>query len=84
MSTMRCESCTLPIETGPYCRYCTDDAGALRSFDETFERFRQWTTRNEPGLSVEETRAKVFAFMAGVPAWKSHPRVLAATRGDAR
>ena len=27
-----CESCGMPIETGRYCGYCTDETGALQSF----------------------------------------------------
>lgn len=77
MSTTQCQSCTMPIESGSYCQHCADDSGALHPFEETFERFRQWTLREEPGLSPEEVHTKVLAFMAGVPAWKDHPRVRA-------
>jgi hypothetical protein len=37
-TTAACESCGMPIETGRYCGYCTDETGALQSFDERFER----------------------------------------------
>jgi hypothetical protein len=37
MSTAQaCESCGMPIETGRYCGYCTDENGVLQSFDERF------------------------------------------------
>ncbi|MEZ5977631.1 MAG: hypothetical protein R3F34_05365 [Planctomycetota bacterium] len=75
MTELRCESCTMPIESGHYCRHCADEGGALRSFEETFERFRQWTAKREPGLTEEESRARVLAFMASVPAWRDHPEV---------
>ena len=35
-TTSSCESCGMPIESGRYCGYCTDDSGALQSFEERF------------------------------------------------
>jgi hypothetical protein len=54
-----CESCGMPIETGRYCGYCTDETGNLQSFDERFERMTAWH----------------LDYMATMPAWKDHPRV---------
>lgn len=75
MSATRCESCTMPIESGPYCPHCSDGEGRLHPFDEIFARFEQWTRGREPGLGDEEVRRKVLAFMAGTPAWRDHPAV---------
>ena len=46
-----CESCGMPIETGRYCGYCTDESGQLQSFDQRFERMstgRRAVTRLPP------------------------------------
>ena len=70
-----CESCTMPIESGPYCVHCASSSGQLRSFEEIFERFRQWSKSREPELEGEALRRKVLDFMASVPAWRDHPEV---------
>ena len=77
MSENRCESCTMPIESGQYCAHCVDGDGSLLPFDETFERFSQWTRRNAAGLTDEQVEQRVYAFMASSQAWKGHPRVVA-------
>ncbi|MEQ8765946.1 MAG: hypothetical protein RL885_18655 [Planctomycetota bacterium] len=73
--TTRCESCSMTIESGSYCQYCADDSGCLHPFEEVFERFLQWTRRQEPDLAEDEARRKTLAFMATRPAWASHPAV---------
>ena len=77
-----CESCSMPIESGPYCDYCTDDAGNLQAFEERFERMTQWVRRQEPGVSPADAESKTLAFMATMPAWRDHPRVVAHARGN--
>jgi hypothetical protein len=73
-----CESCGMPIETGTYCEYCTDADGNLQAFDERFERMVDWTARQHPGASRAELEQSTLAYMAGMPAWRDHPRVKAA------
>jgi hypothetical protein len=73
-----CESCSMPIETGAYCQYCLTEAGELQSFDERFEKMVGWQLRQKPGLSRERAEQDTLAFMAKMPAWKSHPKVVAA------
>lgn len=68
----RCDSCSMPIESGTLCQYCADEAGELHPFEETFERFIQWARRQEPGLTREEAEAKTEQFMAGMPAWSGN------------
>ena len=51
-----CESCGMPIETGRYCGYCTDDSGQLQSFDERFERMVAWQARRDPQASEGRAR----------------------------
>ena len=79
MSETACQSCTMPIESGPYCEHCTDDNGALHPFEETFERFAQWTRHREPGISDDDLRRKVLSFMASTAAWSDHPEVVKAS-----
>jgi hypothetical protein len=76
-----CESCSMPIETGPYCHYCVDADGKLQPFDERFEKMLGWQMRHEPGLSRPQAEAETLAFMAKMPAWREHPRVAARRRG---
>ena len=42
MTTATCESCGMPIETGRYCGFCTDENGQLQAFEERFERMIVW------------------------------------------
>jgi hypothetical protein len=65
----------MPIETGRYCQYCTDDRGQLQAFDERFERMVGWQQRRSPEATRAELEAATLAFMARMPAWKDHPRV---------
>ncbi|MGC4119451.1 MAG: zinc ribbon domain-containing protein [Myxococcales bacterium] len=75
MSNVKCESCGMPIETGPYCQHCTDDHGKLQAFEERFERMVQFQARRSPNLSRAEVEAQTRAYMATMPAWKSHPKL---------
>ena len=70
-----CESCGMPIESGPYCAYCVDETGKLQPFDERFARMVQWAQRHEPGLDRAAAEKKTLEYMATMPAWKDHPRV---------
>ena len=74
----RCESCSMPIETGRYCPYCTNDKGELQSFEERFEKMVSWQARRSPGKSREALERETLAFMARMPAWKDHPKVRSA------
>ena len=77
MSTSTCESCGMPIESGPYCAHCTDAAGQLQSFDERFERMIGWQARRRPDSSRQQLESETLAYMATMPAWRDHPRVQA-------
>ena len=76
-ATHACESCGMPIETGRYCGYCTDETGALQSFDERFERMVGWQARRHPRATRQETELQTLDYMATMPAWRDHPRVTA-------
>ena len=73
-----CDSCSMPIESGPYCQYCADQNGDLRSFEETLARMMQFAISRDPKLGREEAKAQTLMFMSSRPAWKAHPEVKAA------
>lgn len=74
-----CESCGMPIDTGRYCRHCTDETGALQPFEERFERMVSWQEGRSPGSSRAELEAATLAYLATMPAWRDHPRVRASS-----
>lgn len=82
-SEIRCESCSMPIESGPYCEYCTDEHGNLQAFDERFERMVQWVVRQKPDTPRADAEKQTVEFMGTMPAWKDHP-ALAARRAQYR
>ena len=65
-TTAACESCGMPVETGRYCGYCTDETGALQSFDERFERMTAWQARRNPGATRQEIEQQTLDYMATV------------------
>jgi hypothetical protein len=67
----------MPIETGRYCSYCVTDDGSLQDFDTRFERMVSWSRREAPDLTQEQAEARTLEYMATLPAWRDHPRVLA-------
>ena len=75
MTAMRCESCGMPIESGPYCGRCTDAHGRLQSFEERFERMLDWQVRQQPGAPREELVTETLAYLSTMPAWRDHPAV---------
>jgi hypothetical protein len=77
MNAHSCESCGMPIESGPYCTYCTDESGMLQPFTERYERMKAWATGRNPGASAAEIRAQTVAYMSTMPAWKDHPELVA-------
>lgn len=78
MHEKHCESCGMPIESGPYCRHCVDEHGKLQAFEERFERMVQWQLRKNPDTARARAERETLAYMAKMPAWREHPRVRAA------
>ncbi|MBN2525902.1 MAG: hypothetical protein JXR76_05860 [Deltaproteobacteria bacterium] len=70
-----CKSCGMPVESGPYCVHCTDDTGALQSFEERIARMSQFMKRQSPSLSDSDAKKQCLAYMATMPAWRDHPEV---------
>ncbi|WP_374561824.1 hypothetical protein [Ideonella sp.] len=77
-----CESCGMPIDNGRYCPYCVDTHGQLQDFDTRFERMVQWALRENKGLGRAAAEQQTLAYMARMPAWAQHPRVVAAASGQ--
>lgn len=76
----KCQSCGMPLthesrraETD-YCRYCTDDSGALQPFEERFERMTQWAIRKD-GLDRNQAEKRTLEYMRTMPAWRDHPKL---------
>lgn len=81
MSTGRkCESCGMPIESGVYCAHCTDAAGKLQEFDERLARLTQWMVAQKSAATRAEAEQRALAYMATMPAWRAHPKLLARTK----
>ena len=73
----------MSIEAGRYCAYCVDAAGQLQDFDTRFERMVQWALREDKSLDRAAAERSTLAYMARMPAWAQHPRVVAAAGGGA-
>ena len=67
-----CQSCGMPIESGPYCQHCVDDEGKLQVFEERLERMIQWSRRENPDLDEAANERKTLEYMATMPAWREH------------
>jgi hypothetical protein len=64
----------MPIEMGPYCRYCVDGEGKLQPFEERFERMVQWQMR-EGSLDRRAAEERTRTYLRGMPAWRGHPKL---------
>jgi hypothetical protein len=64
----------MPVESGPYCQYCSGPDGNLHGFDETVARMAQFYRSQDKSLTDESARAKTLSYMATMPAWKNHPK----------
>jgi hypothetical protein len=80
-SMHRCESCSMPIETGSYCQYCVTETGELQPFNERFDKMVSWQIRQKPGISRADAERDTLEFMAKMPAWKDHPELEARRAG---
>ncbi len=75
-TSLSCESCGMPIESGHYCAHCTDADGNLQDFDTRFERMVDWQARRTPQASRVELEAQTRAYLASMPAWRDHPKLV--------
>jgi hypothetical protein len=65
-----------PRSISPASRSVRARNGDLQSFDERFERMTAWQARRNPGASRQEIEQQTLDYMATMPAWKDHPRVM--------
>ncbi len=72
-TTTPCESCGMPIESGPYCGHCVDADGRLQEFDTRFDRMVGWAQR--AGADRATAEAQTRDYMRGMPAWRDHRRL---------
>lgn len=75
MSQHHCQSCNMPIETGPYCQYCVDAEGNLDSFENRLAGMTAFFMGQDPKLDHAEAEQRTRAYMATMPAWKDHPAI---------
>lgn len=80
--TNRCQSCSMTIENGTYCKYCSDDRGSLLAFEETLERFIQFAMQHRSDLDRPTAARQALEFMAKMPAWRDHPDLATARGGS--
>jgi hypothetical protein len=73
MSNHQCQSCAMPVETGPYCQYCADSQGNLQSFETRLDAMTSFFMGQDPSLDRVEAEKRTRAYMARMPAWKDHP-----------
>jgi hypothetical protein len=69
---MKCESCSMPIESGPYCQYCVDSNGQLQPFEERFGKMVDWQLKRNPTAGRAQAEKDTLAFMSKMPAWKDN------------
>jgi hypothetical protein len=67
-----CESCSMPIESGPYCGYCVDSEGKLQPFEDRFAKMVDWQLKRNPKAGRAQAEKETLAFMAKLPAWKEN------------
>jgi hypothetical protein len=73
-----CVSCGMPMRTAeehslgdrskPFCMFCGDKDGALKSYDEVLSRMMDFITRTQ-GLDDNVAREAAKGMMAKLPAW---------------
>jgi hypothetical protein len=80
MKGTHCESCGMPMhkpsehgggfEQNPYCIFCTDEDGNLKSYKEIFGGMVE-NFFIPQGLSKKEAEAAAQDLMSKMPAWKN-------------
>ena len=71
-----CQSCTAPLDNPEfkgssdiYCKYCTDDTGKLKSYEEIKQGIASWFKGWQGDISDEEVQKRAEFFMKAMPAW---------------
>lgn len=71
-----CYSCTAPLSSpefqgaaADYCKYCTDEAGNLKSRDDVQQGIAEWMKTWQPNLDDAKAARRADLFMQSMPAW---------------
>lgn len=74
-----CYSCGAPLQMpdlkGPaenYCKFCTDESGALHPKEAVKQGVVQWLKSWQPNLTDDQAVIRAENFMRAMPAWASH------------
>ena len=83
MEEQQCESCGMPMEKAedfgggivgnPYCLYCSNYEGNLKSYDEIHSGFTDYLVNSE-GMTPEEAKKLAAEMMSKLPAWKDYKK----------
>lgn len=78
---MDCQSCGMPMAQdsdhgggrleNPYCKYCTDESGNLKTKEEVREGMINFQMQQSPGKTREEVAAEVDQHMSTMPTWQT-------------
>lgn len=78
---MDCQSCGMPMAQdsdhgggradNPYCKYCTDPAGNLKTKEEVREGMINFQMQQSPGKTREEVATEVDQHMSTMPVWQT-------------
>lgn len=71
-----CHSCAAPLDApgfagaaASYCRYCTDEAGNLKSRKEVRKGIAGWLKSWQPDVDTKTAEARARDYMKSMPAW---------------
>ena len=71
-----CHSCCAPLDSpdfkGPsenYCKYCTDEAGKLKSREEIKQGVAQWFKSWQPNIDDAKAMTRADLYLRAMPAW---------------
>ncbi|MFQ6117396.1 MAG: zinc ribbon domain-containing protein [Candidatus Bipolaricaulia bacterium] len=71
-----CHSCTMPLDSPEargasdiYCKYCSDEAGNLKSRGEVQLGIASWLRSWQEGITEEQATRRAEHFMQAMPAW---------------
>ena len=80
METKKCESCGMPMKDiedfggknpeNKYCKFCTDEAGNLKSYEEKLKDFKNFLQKTQD-LSDSQATKMAEESLKQFPAWKT-------------
>ena len=69
-----CHSCSAPLNvfkgaSDIYCKYCSDETGKLKSYEDCREGVVHWLSSWQPNLDRVTGLVRAEHFMKAMPAW---------------